>query len=167
MAQRALVEPVDLELEPVQAEVEQQVALKELRRLVGKTAAAKIRMNREISEVRNPRAAVNELEAHRAGASPVGVLLDLDHEAAECVWLPLRTLDLQDARLGAPIAVARSAQAHAQHSAAIGNQVEAGPLDGQRHGVAGGEAGKAGWHEVHRDHLQAPRRLLHVRHEAN
>src|SRR5256714_398353 len=98
MALRALVEPVDLELEPVQVELEQQVALKVLRRLVGKTAATKVRMDREISEVRNPRAAVNELEAHRAGASPMAVLLDLDHEATECVWLPLRTLDLLQQR---------------------------------------------------------------------
>src|SRR2546423_15406086 len=102
VALRALVEPVNLELEPVQVELEQQVALEELRRLVGKTAAAKVRMDREISEVRNPRAAVNELETHRARAGPGARPLDLDHEAAECAWLPPRTPDiLQPRRAGA------------------------------------------------------------------
>src|SRR2546423_4851684 len=91
VALRALVEPVNLELEPVQVEVEQQVALKELRRLVGKTAAAKVRMDREISEVRNPRAAVNELETHRAGAGPLPRLADPHPETAERVRLPPRT----------------------------------------------------------------------------
>src|SRR5256714_9053349 len=102
VALRALVEPVNLELEPVQVELEQQVALKELRRLVGKTAATKVRMDREISEVRNPRAAANQLEAPPPRAGPGAVLLDPAPETAVRVLVPLRTPDiLQPRRAGA------------------------------------------------------------------
>src|SRR2546429_1523503 len=57
MLLRALVEAVDLELEPVEAEVEEQVALKELRRFIRQPAAAEVGVHRERAEVRNPAAA--------------------------------------------------------------------------------------------------------------
>ena len=47
VAHRALVEAVDLELEAVEAEVEDQVALEEPRRVVGEPAAPEVRVDRE------------------------------------------------------------------------------------------------------------------------
>src|SRR5207248_5942603 len=78
-----LVEAVDLELEAVEAELEQEVALEDPRGVVGEAAAAEVGMNREVAEICDPRAAVRELEAHQPGAPPLSVVLDLDHEAAE------------------------------------------------------------------------------------
>src|SRR5439155_17519765 len=94
MALRPLVEAVDLELEAVEAELQEQVALKQPGGVVGETAAAKVRMDRQISEVGDPRATVGDLEAHRASRAPLAVPLDLDHEASEFVRFGLRPLDL-------------------------------------------------------------------------
>src|SRR5256884_1521678 len=71
MLLRALVETVDLELETVEAEVEEQVALEELRRFVRQPAAAEVGVHRERAEVRNPAAAVPEPESHQTGAPGV------------------------------------------------------------------------------------------------
>ena len=79
---RALVEAVDLELQPVEVELEQQVALKEPRGLVGEPAATELGMDREPAEIRDAVALVGDVEAHQAGTPPFAVLLDLDHEAA-------------------------------------------------------------------------------------
>ena len=54
----ALVEGVDLELEPVEAELAEQVALEQPRRLVGEPAAAEVRVDREPAEPRDPVALV-------------------------------------------------------------------------------------------------------------
>src|SRR5919197_1480043 len=85
VALRALVEAVDLELQPVVAEVVDQVPLEEARRLVGEAPAAEVGMHRERAEVGDPASAVRDLEAHQARALPV----ELDHEAAELLRLPL------------------------------------------------------------------------------
>src|SRR5262249_5452918 len=79
---RPLVETVDLELQTMEIELEQQVALEDPRRAVGEPAPAEVRMDREIPEIRDPGAAVREREAERACALPLGAVLDLDHEAA-------------------------------------------------------------------------------------
>jgi hypothetical protein len=76
----------------VETELEEQVALEQLRRFVRESTPAKVRMDGEIAEVRDPRAAVGELEAQRAGAAPFTVL-DLDDEASELVRLRLGALD--------------------------------------------------------------------------
>jgi hypothetical protein len=89
VALRPLVEAVDLELEAVEAELEEQIPLKQLRRVVGEAAAAEVRMDGEVSEVGDPRAPVGELEAHRAGAAPLAVILDLDDETPELFRLRL------------------------------------------------------------------------------
>src|SRR5439155_7418586 len=90
MALGALVEAVDLELEPVEAELEDQVPLEELRRPVGQPPAAKVGMHRERAQVGDPAAPVCDLEAHQARRLAV----DLDHEAAELVGLAAGALDL-------------------------------------------------------------------------
>ena len=82
MLDGALVEPVDLELEPVEVEVEQQMALKETGGVVGQAAAPEVGVHREAAEIRDPAAPVLKVEAHHAGAAPLAVLLDLDHEPA-------------------------------------------------------------------------------------
>ena len=88
---RPLVEAVDLELEPVVAEVLEQVPLELPRRLVGDVPAAEVRMDGEATEPGDPASAVLDLEAHDAGALPV----DLDEEPAEGQRLPPRALDLR------------------------------------------------------------------------
>ena len=80
---RALVEAVDLELQPVEAEVDQEVALQQPRRVVADAAAAEVRVHGEPADVRDAGAAVDELEVDRAGALAV----DLDHEEPERVGL--------------------------------------------------------------------------------
>ncbi len=82
MLDGALVEPVDLELEPVEVEVEQQMALKETSRVVGQAAAPEVGVHREAAEIRDSAAPVLKVEAHHAGAAPLAVLLDFDHEPA-------------------------------------------------------------------------------------
>ena len=54
----ALVEAVDLELEAVEAELAEQVALEEPRSLVGEPAAAEVGVDREPAEPRDPAALV-------------------------------------------------------------------------------------------------------------
>src|SRR5688500_15791616 len=78
----ALVETIDLELEPVVVEVEQEVALEESRRLVRKPAPPEVRMHRQAAQVRDPAALVRDVEAHHPGPAPLAVLFDLDHEPA-------------------------------------------------------------------------------------
>ena len=58
------------------------MALEETRRFVRELAPAEVGMDGEAAEVGDPVALVREVEAHRAGAAPLSVLLDLDHEAA-------------------------------------------------------------------------------------
>src|SRR5262249_51922797 len=85
---RALVEPVDLQLETVEAEVAHEMQLELTRGFVGEPATAKGRMDGEPFEMRYARTAIRELEPHRAGTLAVV----LDHEPAEVVWLAPRAL---------------------------------------------------------------------------
>src|SRR6266511_1636835 len=103
VAQGSLVEAVDLELEPVVAQVEEEVALEEARRPVREPPAAEVGVDRQRAEVRDPAATVGDLEAHRAGAPPFALLLHLDQEAPELLRLRLRAVDL----LQEPLSVAR------------------------------------------------------------
>ena len=93
MGLRALVEAVDLELEPVVSELEQEL-LELARRPVRDAPAAKGRVDREAAEIRDPAAPVGDLEAHHAGRAPFAVVEHLDHEAAVLLRLGLRALDL-------------------------------------------------------------------------
>src|SRR5437764_2901871 len=115
VAHRALVEAVDLELQPVVAEVEE-VALEEPRRLVGKAPAAEARVHRERPEVRDPAALVGDLQAHQACRFSI----QLDHEAAELLRLSLRALDLfQQTR-----AVARANRGQVRLDVLVGHELE-------------------------------------------
>src|SRR6266508_2294387 len=96
---RALIEAIDLELQPVIAEVEEEVALKDPRSVVGKAPPAKGRMDGEPAEVRDPAAAVREVETHDARSAPLAVLFDLDHESPALLWLFARALDLLEHRI--------------------------------------------------------------------
>jgi hypothetical protein len=89
---RPLVERVDLELEPVVAELVEQMTLQQPRSIVCDAAAAKCRMDGQALELRDLGAAVLYLEPHRPGALAVG----FDHEAAELLRLRLRALDLAE-----------------------------------------------------------------------
>src|ERR671929_803565 len=62
VAHRPLVEAVDLELEPVVVEVEEQVPVEHLRRLVRQAPPAEVRMQREPIQMRDPAPAVRHLE---------------------------------------------------------------------------------------------------------
>ncbi len=103
---RALVEAVDLELEPVVAKLEKQVALKKPGRLVGSTTTAERRHDREPADASDAAALVHTLEAHRTCA----LAADLDDEAAERLGLRERALHLGRhllAPAGAPAAEER------------------------------------------------------------
>src|ERR671925_2098821 len=67
---RPVVEAVALELEAVEAEIEQQVALEEPGRVVGEPAAAEVAVDRQPAEARNPASPVRERELHHPGARP-------------------------------------------------------------------------------------------------
>src|SRR5204863_8930684 len=67
-----------------------------------------------------PRAAVGELEAHRAGATPLTVFLDLDDEASELVRLRLGALDL----LQQPVALARARAREVGLDVLMGRQLD-------------------------------------------
>src|SRR4051812_11035110 len=90
MRDGALVERVDLELEAVEAELAEQVALEEPRRLVGEPAAAEVGVDREPAEPHDPAALVDPGEAHHPGA----LVVELDHEAPDRLGLRQRALDL-------------------------------------------------------------------------
>src|SRR5919197_1009630 len=79
------------------------MTLEETRRPVGQPPAAKVGMNRERAEVRDPAAPVRDLESHHPGAAPLAATVDLDEKAAKLLRLRLRALDLGQE----PLAVAR------------------------------------------------------------
>src|SRR5665213_2434547 len=70
---RALVEAVDLQLDPVQVEVDEQMALELAHGLVADPAAAEARMDREPPRLRDPAALVDEAEADRACTLAAGL----------------------------------------------------------------------------------------------
>src|SRR5581483_10345770 len=88
----ALVEGVDLELEPVEAELVEQEALELPRRVVRDPPAAEARVDGEALDPRDPVPLVRDVKAERARRLAV----DLDHEAAERLRLGERPLDLLD-----------------------------------------------------------------------
>src|SRR5688572_9568378 len=94
MLDRALVEAVDLELEPVVVEVDEQMALERTRGRVGEVTPSKIGMDGKAAEAREPAALVRLIESHHARSAPLPVLLDLDQEAAAFPGLGERQLDL-------------------------------------------------------------------------
>ncbi len=88
---RPIVEPVDLELEPVVAEIQNEMPLQEARGLVGHALPTEVRMDGQALEVSDPRTAVLLLEAQHTCAGAV----QLDDEAAVRRRLTLRSLDLR------------------------------------------------------------------------
>ena len=88
----ALVEAVDLELQSMEAELEEQVALEEPRRLVREPLPPELRVDREPAELSDATAAVRGLELHR----PRGLAVRLDHEQPVVGRLSLRALDLRE-----------------------------------------------------------------------
>src|SRR5438067_6206586 len=68
---RALVERVDLELDTMEAEIDEQMTLEEPRRFVADAAAAKARLERETSGLGDPAPLVDAVEADRAGPPAV------------------------------------------------------------------------------------------------
>ena len=90
MALSALVEAVDLELEPVEAAFADQVVLQKACGVVGESAAAEVGMDGEAAQLRDAAALVRDGEAHDACASAV----ELDDEASEVLRLALGALDL-------------------------------------------------------------------------
>src|SRR5690349_2145547 len=80
VANGTVVEPVALQLEAVEAEVVQEVALKLARSLVGDALPAKVRVGGEAAEVRDPAAPVRDVERHRACALPPSAVRHVDHE---------------------------------------------------------------------------------------
>lgn len=90
MPLRPLVEPVDLELETVVAEIPNEMALQHARRLVGYAVPAVVRMDCQALEMSDPRTAVLHLEPHHAGTGTV----HLDDEPAVRRGISLRSCDL-------------------------------------------------------------------------
>ena len=64
MPNGTLVEAVALELQPVEAEVVEQVTLQLPRRFVGDPTAAEIRMRRKTAKIRDLAALVRDVESH-------------------------------------------------------------------------------------------------------
>src|SRR3954468_17203967 len=93
--QRTLVEGVDLELEPLVAEIEEHVPLELTCRFVGDATPSESRLDRQTFEPRDLRAAVCDLEAHR----PRSLAVRLDHEPAEILRLGVGALDLAEQAL--------------------------------------------------------------------
>ena len=90
MALGALVEAVDLELEPVEAELEDQEALEEARGLVGDPAPAEPRVDREPAETRDPASFVRSLP----GAHARRLTVDFDQHHAARAGLFLEALEI-------------------------------------------------------------------------
>ena len=90
MLDRPLVEPVNLELQAMEVEIEDEVALQDPSRLVGEAAAAEVGMHGKRFEIGDSTALVHELVPHDAGTLPV----DLDDQPTEALGSVLRALDL-------------------------------------------------------------------------
>ena len=90
VGERPLVERVDLELEPVEPELDEQQPLELPRRVVCDSAAAEVRMHGETLQPRDPVRLVDDVEAE----SPRALAVDLDDEAAELLRLALRARHL-------------------------------------------------------------------------
>ena len=88
MALRTLVEAVDLELDPVEATLADQLVLQETCGVVGQPAAAEVGMDRDPARVRDPAADVRPLPEHRARSVPV----QLDDEQPALLRVALELL---------------------------------------------------------------------------
>src|SRR5262249_1892189 len=88
----ALVERVDLQLDPVEPELDEHVALEHARRLITGPAAAEARVDRKAPDLGDAVPLAHESEADCACALAV----DLDHESPVGIRLPIRPLDLRD-----------------------------------------------------------------------
>src|SRR5581483_1936751 len=89
VADRPVVEPVDLELQSMEAELLEEVALELARSLVPHSPPAEVRVHRQAAEPGDPGALVADLERHRPGRPAV----ELDDEQAVLLGLALRALD--------------------------------------------------------------------------
>jgi hypothetical protein len=132
---RPFVETVDLELEPVVAEIPNEMALQQSGRVVGHALPTVVRMDCETLEVSNPRTAVLHLEAHYARTSTV----HLDHEAPVRSGILSRPFDLGRDR----IVVASRAPAEERLHVFVVHEldqeveiVQTGPPDGDHQGCA-------------------------------
>src|SRR5207302_9407855 len=65
-----LVQAVDLELEPVEPELVEQMKLEQSRRLVGQPAAAEVRVDGKAAQARDPASLVLGGVAHDPGRAP-------------------------------------------------------------------------------------------------
>src|SRR3954468_18583072 len=95
VANRAVVEPVAGELEAAVAELEQQIPLQGSRGFVGDTAPAKVRVDREPAQVRDPVDLAPLVEPHHARTLTV----DQHDQATESLRLGERPLDVLGDRL--------------------------------------------------------------------
>jgi hypothetical protein len=93
---RALVEAVDLQLDPVEPEVDQEVPLELAGRLVAETTTSEAGREREAAGLGDSVPLVDAVEGDGAGALAV----DLDDEPAERLGLVRRVLDLCEHRVG-------------------------------------------------------------------
>ena len=94
VAHRALIEGVDLELDAMEAQLVQKMALELPRGLVRDPPAPEVGVDREPAQVCDPAAPVRPLEAHR----PCAFAAHLDDEHPERVRLRGRPLDLAQDR---------------------------------------------------------------------
>ena len=129
----ALVEAVDLELDPVEAALADQVVLQEACGVVGEPAAAEVGMDRDAADVRDPAADVRPLPEHRAGA----VAVQLDDEQAALLGIALELL-------GDPVPLVAAAggqeRADGLVGVEVGEEVEVvrlGATERDAHGRAG------------------------------
>src|SRR5205814_2232164 len=96
---RAFVEAVALELDPVVAELAEEKLDEQARRRVGEAPAAKARMDGEPLEPRDPAALVRDGEAEHPSRRPPVPLGHLQNESAEDACLLSRARDLGEDRL--------------------------------------------------------------------
>ena len=150
---RPLVEAIDLELESVVVEVDQEVTLEDTRSLVGESPSAKLRMDCEPAQVRDPAALVRNVEAHDSCAAPLSSLLDLEHEAARLARLGQRALDLLEQTLalrtdGSEVRVDVVMRGELEHEVDVvcGRAPKTEPVacDRLAHGEAAGTAARRG-----------------------
>ena len=123
MADRSLVEAVDLQLDPVVAALADQVVLEQARGVVGEVSTAEVRMDRDPADVRDPAADVPPLPEQRTGA----VAVQLDDEQAALLRVALELL-------GDPVSLVAAAgsqeRAHVLAGVEAGQKVEVVGLGG-------------------------------------
>src|SRR6266511_107076 len=96
------------------------MALEGPRSVVGEVASTEVGVNGEAPEVRDPAAAVEDVEAQHTRAVPAPSLLDLDHKTPAVFRLSARPLDLVEQR----IAVARANGGQVGIDVVVGRELE-------------------------------------------